>query len=75
MDSSGQLSSALLRLALDNLADSVTIHDATGKLVYVNEATARLMGQTVEEILAEPAGGWTQRFTPLYEDGTGVPSS
>jgi PAS domain S-box-containing protein len=73
VDASGQLSSALLRLALDNLADSVTIHDARGKLLYVNEATARLMGgQSVEQILAAPPGAWTERFKMYHEDGRPV---
>jgi len=67
------LSAALLRLALDNLADSVTIHDARGKLLYVNQATASLMGgQSVEEILASPPGAWTERFEMFHEDGTAV---
>ena len=70
MISDGQLSATLLRLALDNLADSVTIHDARGKLVYVNEATATLMGgQSVEEILAAPPGAWAERFAMYHEDG------
>lgn len=73
VDGSGQLSSALLRLALDNLADSVTIHDGSGKLMYVNEATARLMGeQSVDEIIASPPGSWTERFTMYREDGRPV---
>jgi PAS domain S-box-containing protein len=73
VDGSGQLSSALLRLALDNLADSVTIHDARGKLIYVNQATARLMGgQSVDEIIASPPGSWTKRFAMYREDGRPV---
>jgi PAS domain S-box-containing protein len=72
-EESGQLSSALLRLALDNLADSVTIHDARGKLIYVNEATARLMGgQSVDEIVASPPGAWTERYAMYREDGRRV---
>jgi PAS domain S-box-containing protein len=73
VDGSGQLSSTLLRLALDNLADSVTIHDARGKLMYVNQATAGLMGgQSVDEILASPPGAWTERFAMYREDGRPV---
>jgi len=67
------LSAPLLRLALDNLADSVTIHDARGKLLYVNEATAELMGgQSVEEILAADPGAWTRRFAMYDEEGRPV---
>jgi PAS domain S-box-containing protein len=73
VDEGGQLSAALLRLALDNLADSVTIHDSRGKLVYVNEATASLMGgKSVEEILAMPPGAWTERWAMYHDDGTPV---
>ena len=67
-----QLDVALLHLALDNLADSVTIHDARGKLLYVNEATAELMGTSVDEILAAEPGAWTERFTMYHEDGSPV---
>jgi PAS domain S-box-containing protein len=67
-----QLDVALLHLALDNLADSVTIHDAQGKLLYVNDATAGLMGMSVEEILASEPGAWTERFAMYHEDGRPV---
>ncbi|MFN2615954.1 MAG: SpoIIE family protein phosphatase [Thermoleophilaceae bacterium] len=68
-----QLDAALLHLALDNLADSVTIHDARGKLLYVNEATAGLMGgQSVEDILAADPGAWTERFAMYHENGRPV---
>src|SRR3954454_3314971 len=65
-----ELDVALLHLALDNLADSVTIHDARGKLLYVNEATAELMGMSVDEILAAEPGAWTERFAMYHEDGS-----
>jgi PAS domain-containing protein len=71
LDSPGtQLSAPLLRLALDNLADSVTIHDASGKLLYVNEATRKLMGgQSVEEILAAAPGAWRASVEMYDEHG------
>jgi serine phosphatase RsbU (regulator of sigma subunit) len=65
-----QLGAPLLRLALDNLADSVTIHDSRGKLLYVNEATAALMGgQTREEILAAEPGAWRSQVDMYDEQG------
>src|SRR5437763_11239919 len=67
-----QLDVALLHLALDNLADSVTIHDAEGRLLYVNEATAGLMGMDVEEILGSEPGAWTERFAMYHEEGSRV---
>ncbi len=63
------LSGDLMRLALDNLADAVTIHDAGGKLLYANEATARMMGMTLEEVLSATPGSWTERFTTYDESG------
>ena len=67
------LSADLMRLALDNLADGVTIHDATGKLLYANEAVARMMGMELDEILAAPAGAWQERFVMYDEDGEQLP--
>ena len=65
-----QLSAPLLRLALDNLADSVTIHDASGKLLYVNEATRALMGgKSVQEILRAEPGAWRADFEMFDEHG------
>lgn len=71
MDSpSTQLSAPLLRLALDNLADSVTVHDARGKLIYVNEATLKLMGaQSREEVLAAEPGAWQADISNYDERG------
>jgi PAS domain S-box-containing protein len=62
-----------MRLALDNLADGVTIHDATGKLLYANEAVARMMNMEIDEILAAPAGAWQDRFVMYDEDGNKLP--
>lgn len=56
-------------MALDNLADSVTIHDAEGRIIYANEATARMMGMTLEEVFAGAPAGWTDRFTLYDEQG------
>ncbi len=71
MDSPGtQLNAPLLKLALDNLADSVTIHDANGKLLYVNEATTRLMGgRSVESILSDEPGAWRSEVEMYDEHG------
>jgi len=62
-----------MRLALDNLADAVTIHDATGKLLYANQATARMMGMTLDEVLSAAPGAWTDRFTMYDESGRELP--
>ncbi len=69
----GGLSTRLLRHALDNLADSVTIHDADGKLVYVNEVTRTLMGgQSTDEIVDAEPGAWADRFHMFDERGRPV---
>ena len=69
----GGLSTRLLRHALDNLADSVTIHDAQGKLIYVNEATRMLMGgQSTDEIVDAEPGAWRERFHMFDETGRPV---
>jgi PAS domain S-box-containing protein len=65
-----QLSAPLFRLALDNLADSVTIHDSRGKLLYVNQATVKLMGaESREEVLAAEPGAWQADISNYDEHG------
>ena len=62
-----------MRLAVDNLADAVTIHDATGNLLYANEATARMMGMTLDEVLSAAPGAWTEHFAMYDENGRELP--
>ncbi len=62
-----------MRLAVDNLADAVTIHDATGNLLYANEATARMMGMTLDEVLSAAPGSWTEHFAMYDENGRELP--
>jgi len=42
------------RHILDALADPVVAADATNRIVYVNDATAMLLGWSVEELLGQP---------------------
>ena len=62
-----------MRLAVDNLADAVTINDATGNLLYANEATARMMGMTLDEVLSAAPGAWTEHFAMYDENGRELP--
>ena len=60
----------LLRAALDTLAEAVAIHDAEGRLLYVNEAMAGVLGAaSAEEALAMEPGAWTQQWDVYDEDG------
>lgn len=56
----------VLRLA----AEPVTVQDATGRLVYANEAAARQVGfASAEEMLSTPIEELMSRYTLLDEDG------
>ena len=63
----------LLRAALDTLAEAVAIHDADGRLVYVNDAMARVLeASTPEEALTMAPGAWTEQWDVFLEDGRRV---
>jgi PAS domain S-box-containing protein len=56
----------VLRLA----ADPITVQDASGRLVYANEAAARQVGfASAEEMLATPVAELMGRYELLDEDG------
>jgi PAS domain S-box-containing protein len=61
----------VLRLA----ADPITVQDATGTMVYANEAAARQVGfSTAEEMLATPIDELIARYELLDEDGRSLPA-
>lgn len=61
----------ILRLA----ADPITVQDASGRLVYANEAAARQVGfATAEEMLATPIAELTGRFVLLDEENRPLPA-
>ena len=63
----------LLRAALDTLAEAVAIHDADGRLVYVNDAMARLLGAaSPESALAMEPGAWADQWEVFREDGSPI---
>jgi PAS domain S-box-containing protein len=58
---------------LGALAEAVTVHDERGKVVYANEAAARLLGAaSVDEVLAAEPGELAGRFIITREDGSPV---
>lgn len=59
-----------LSATLGNLADAVTVQDRDGRLVYANEAAARMLGfATTDELLAVPSEQVIERFEVFDEHG------
>ena len=58
---------------LGALAEAVTVQDERGRVVYANEAAARLLGaESVDEVLAAEPGELAGRFIITREDGSAV---
>ena len=58
---------------LDVLGEAVTVQDASGRMVYANEAAARLLGSTsAEELLSTPGVELAGRFDITDADGAQV---
>ena len=58
---------------LGALAEAVTVHDEHGRIVYANEAAARLLGaSSVDDVLAAEPGELARRFVITREDGSPV---
>ena len=52
------------------LGEAVTVQDAAGRMVYANEAAARLVGSTTaDELLAVPGIELAARFDIFDADG------
>ncbi len=64
-----------LSIILQGVMEGVTVQDRQGRLIYVNQAAARMMGfQTVEEVsLADPKT-ILAKFSMLDEDGHPFPA-
>lgn len=59
-----------LQVVLQGLADGVTAQDSTGKLIFANEAAARMTGyDSVKEFLSAPPQHIQQRFELFAESG------
>ena len=63
-----------LAAILDSVSDGITVQDATGRLLYANEAAAQAMGYpSVAALLALPAGAAVGRYTVVDEAGQPFP--
>jgi PAS domain S-box-containing protein len=63
-----------LEVILRQVADGVTVQDATGRLVYANEAAAHMTGfDSAEQLLAVPIEAVLDRFELLDEDRRPLP--
>ena len=64
----------LLEVILGVVADGVTAHDVTNRLVYANVAAAKMSGYaSPEEMLAAPPEDFVKRFEVLDETGEPFP--
>ena len=63
-----------IALILSQVADGITVQDTAGRLVYANDAAARLTGfATADELLAAPLEELLSRFELLDEDEGPLP--
>ena len=68
--------SELLASILDGVADGIAAHDASGQLLFINDAGARMCGyQGAGEALAAPAGDFAKRVTVFDETGSPLTES
>ncbi len=59
-----------LAIILRGVADGITVQDPSGRLIYVNDAAARLSGYPSAQVMLEaPAGELVQEFDLLDEAG------
>ena len=62
---------AQLGAALGSLAEAVTVQDASGKLVYANEAAAAVLGfDSARDLLATPPEEIVERYETFLDDGS-----
>ena len=63
-----------LEAILTNLSEAVTVQDASGELVYANQAAADIMGAaSPEQLMATPVAEIAGRFWQFGEDGEPFP--
>lgn len=63
-----------LKIILQGVADGITVQDRTGRLVYANDAAARIIGYTsAQRLLEAPLQEVMQKFELLDEQGKPFP--
>lgn len=63
-----------LQVLVQGISEGVTAHTRTGRLVYVNDAAARMSGfAAAREMLAAPTTEFSTRFELLDDDGDPMP--
>jgi PAS domain S-box-containing protein len=66
-------SSRRLDVVFQRVADGLTVQDPSGKLVFANDAAARMTGYaSAEELLATPVGQILDRFELIDERGSPI---
>ncbi len=64
-----------LATILRTVEEGITVTTADRRLLFANEASARQFGkESVDELLADPAGGWEARFELFDLDGKALRS-
>jgi len=72
-DPSAWTGSDLLAKILDNVADGIAAHDASGHLIFINDAGARMCGyETAASAIAAPAGDFLTRVDVFDANGTAL---
>jgi PAS domain S-box-containing protein len=63
-----------LEIILHGITDGITVQEPSGKLIYANDAAARVIGfKTPEELIATPVSQVLQKFQVLDEAGQAFP--
>jgi PAS domain S-box-containing protein len=69
-----QAAESQLETILTNLTQAVTVQDASGELVFANQAAADIMGaSSPEDLLATPVAEIAARYWQFTEDGSPFP--
>lgn len=68
--------SELLASILDGVADGIAAHDASGQLIFINDAGARMCGYScAASALSAPPEDFQQRVVAFDEKGEPIPES
>jgi len=68
--------SELLARILDGVADGIAAHDASGQLLFINDAGARMCGyDSASAALSVPSGDFFERVQVFDTDGRALPEA